>query len=223
MAVLRKFVWQECPRYGMHGWIAKGMSGFDAGFGLSVAHDSLEHFSATDTSIEGEMLAFGAILYIRQDGAYWSRESRGANEFGPIMEGDLARFLCDVNGNLADPGRTVKLDDCLEHQLEEVRRRARKTLVSEQRDSGNYFPRDEALCRALGWIRKGYRKAARRYNNNRFPAYHVADMFADIEREVDKLSKHGREDGDELHVRFSLTRLTTDVRIIKLYGDDYYE
>lgn len=161
------------------GWIMKGMSNFDPLFperdgsaGVGLAHDVLEHFSATDTSLEAEFLAFGSILYLRGESDYWAttvKPGQGVWSIDPgvNMSGDVAHFLyqSDVDGiTLCKPPRNRKLDDELEEILHTLYVHAMRTMTELGDDTQQRWNMRAALKRAIGWMRVGYRKARDRWN-----------------------------------------------------------
>lgn len=220
MPYVRDFVY-GVDHQGNVGLVLKGAPNFDVATGFTAAHDILEHFGVADQGIKEEMLAFGSMLYLRAEGDYWclytqTRDPRP----GPIMANDISRFVAESyeQGNaLPDPGRTLKLEDYLEDVLDELAEECSRLYASEHED--NEFDRDvyDKLIRyAIGWIRKGYRKAARRWNIDY--AYRRAEFFKHVEDEFDAARKHV-DAGDMLRVSVNIKSL--EVNITHMHESGY--
>lgn len=228
MAITREFVWDtptdpDSPSYTYYGWMPAKQPHFDplnSGFGM--CHDVLEHFSDTDETIEHEMLAFGSMLYLRAESDYWAAQGGPSRVVDPgeVMSSDIYNFLyhdtLTQGKTLADPGRTRPLDNEVEDILWRICHHVRKECEG---DNGAVpIGLETLLVRACGWMRKGYRKAARRWNlslNDRL------SLWMNCERELDKVVKRMAFDiGDRLIVSVDKQRLTCTYRIV--YREDEY-
>lgn len=199
--ISRTFIWDDDHEHGTTGWKPKGMPDFNVGTGMTVAHDVLEHFSYTDASLEGEMMAFGSSLFIRHEGCYWGNKGAYHTDYHYHVSGEIAMFLQNNGLYIRKPPKTRKLDSELEDELTLVRQRVIKAFPDYDIDINEGI---EPLDRALDWIRRGYRKAVRRFKG--CSPFYVCSLFMDIEREVDTRFKHG-EFGDELKISFSPSTL----------------
>lgn len=220
MPFVRRFNWDHDEEFGVDGWIPKHMPKFnalDSGFGM--AHDVLEHFSDKDSSIQGEFLAFGSMLYLRAESDYWSNENSRVTDAAIIMAGDVARFLQDVyheDGVPAAP-KTRKLDS----ELEEILSSIAVLTVEDLADYFNGDDLDEArvqtmLTNALDWMRRGYRKAAKRFNMQPWERY---TLFSMVERECERVMKQG-DFNDVLEISVDIKRCRVQARIVE-YRDPY--
>ncbi len=211
MPVVRKFVWGHDDEFGIDGWKPALIPEFNVVAGFGLAHDVLEHFSASDSSIESEFLAFGAILYMRAEGEYWANNARINYDPADNMYGEVAQFLTDDKGrNLKRPGRTKRLDSDLEDILDNIRTKASRMMREEWGGDDSDDSRNDRLLEwAIGWMRKGYRKAARRWDINH--AYRRVGLFMELERELEDF-KHG-DYGDTLVISINKKNLDVRVRI----------
>jgi hypothetical protein len=170
--------------------------------GMAAAHDMLEHFPGDDGSIADEFQALGAAIYVRGIPGYFA-SGRGnpdaAENIGSDFE-ELYRHWAHEGFRLTDPGRTQALS-C---------ERAEKILqaaVNYGFKRVRYNSGDMAECRGfiskharrciVGWMRKGYRRAAKRYTHTQ--DWRVCWTFQLIEARVDKLLAMASE-GDQLDV-----------------------
>ena len=80
------------------------------------------------------------------------------------------------------------------------------------------FLRVEEESKIYGWMRRGFRKAQRRYRKH--PAYYVCLMFQTIENTVDQYLKHAENYGQEVRVTYDLERGTC--RVVEIGGEDDY-
>lgn len=160
---------------GEAGWIMKGMENFDPLYpeqngtgGMLLAHDVLEHFSPTDTSLEAEFLAFGSMLYLRGESDWWSACGNGRGNTDPVfnMYGDIARFCLDAHydgTNIRKP-RAKRLDDDLEEMLSRLYVEALRSIADMDSDSLVRWGARKTLKRAIAYMRVGYRNARDRWN-----------------------------------------------------------
>ena len=218
------FEWREDKEFGGNGWIPKGYPDFNAGDGLSIAHDTLEHFADGDGSLSAEMEAFGSMLYIRvQSGWFYSRgNARGA---APNMGSDIARFLQQMRWqdmNLRNPGRTYRLGDGLDDEIEAIITEGLRQANDEEAYSGDEVPfrytRDWKIQYMVGWMRKGYRRCKQRWHDA--GPHQLSYLFDRIVRDVDDRFRTG-DFGDELHVR--VNNKTLEHSVTRRYAEDFYD
>jgi hypothetical protein len=168
---VRKFEYKEGETelsHGQWGWIPKGMP-FDPCFdSITMGHDVLEHFNQRDTGLDAEMMAFGAMLYLRVEPDYWNVFGVGRRvDPAQNIAADIGRFIMDdlfQEQHVSDPGRTYRLSDELEQVLFEMQQH----VISEWKETDNFTSAQfaearQSLTNTVGWIRRGYRKAARRF------------------------------------------------------------
>jgi hypothetical protein len=224
------FVYAEDQEYGGDGWIPKIMPKFNASQGLGVAHDAMEHFNVAAGTLEEEILAFGAMLYMRVETG-WFCQQGSYQRAGNILGGDLARFLSDhwhQGGMLRMvKGRPRHLEDDMEEELDSVIEETRRQLRGELGDDDwHQFQRDtiDVWNRLRRWMRQGYWQCKRRYRGA--SNHDLAYAFTQIRDAVDKIKFP--ELGEELHVRLSINhngRVQPTVRRLELadhYPEDDY-
>ena len=220
--VKREFTWGE-DQNGTEGWILDGMPHFDASYGLTVAHDCLEHFDLGD-QITDEWQAFGAMLYGRGmcGSLYGPYHTTASN-----MASDIVRFLADTEFTTPVRRTTRHWDDCVEDELAQLGREILKGIRSEYDSCGwDGLPkgkdRTNLVRNVLDWVRVGYRRAERRWKH--IGPGSLDYLFVQIRDEVDKKSRH-REFDEKLIVRFSPTTAEFSVQVLTLddlYPDDDY-
>jgi hypothetical protein len=164
--IYRDFVWTypTTEPNGRPGFRPRHMLNFDPSYeAFAAVHDILEHISDRDESVEAEFLAFGSMLYWRAETDYWGMISARTSYPGDVMWNDVFRFVLDSEGDggIADPGRTHRLNDELEDIITDIRANTIREAHDYTVDNMTYFTRN--LDRAIGWMRKGYRKNVRRW------------------------------------------------------------
>lgn len=222
MNIVREFEWGESnTELGREeGWIPTWIKGFDAvTSGMLAAHDVMEHMSIRP-GLEHEMLAFGSMLWIRGQADYWADAGLRDTDPASHMYGDVHSFLLGGE-HIADPGRTKRLDD---YDMEETLMRMRGFIYREMRSScgtaEEMVNMREKVHRAIGWIRKGFRKCERRWHHA--SPYRVCDLFRTLEYKFSEKAKYG-EYGDRLIISVSPKNLTCDIkRIDREYDPDDY-
>lgn len=155
--------------------------------GMTLAHDMLEHFPRDDGTVEGELMALGAALYVRDGDSYFSMKG---NQGG--YEKNVASGAYQLNGYLEEQGRRLLQplpndrplrDRDIEAQLAGTAIEMRRVLLAEGLDSE--WANGPS---ALNWLRRGYRKAAKRYRS--ISPFWMMCAFQELERETDRVIKH---------------------------------
>ena len=175
--------------YGFTGLRMKNRPHFDPGTGLTIAHDLMEHFRDDDGTTEHELMALGAMLYVRDCGADM-RASAFSSEPYEGIAADLIQqcFYMDAAKRTAleNPGRTTRIDDeDVERQIQQVWPEAMRLMAHEFDNQNMYSWLDQK--RLIGWLRRGYRRAARRYKD--IPSWRTAETFRRLSEEADEAIK----------------------------------
>jgi hypothetical protein len=219
--MITSFDWREDKEFGHYGWIMTGMPDFNASTGLGIAHDTLEHFANGDGSLTDEMMAFGAMMYIRGEGGYFDALPNNNNVPHLQLGGDICRFLQDERRgsiHIRKPPRTYSIGE-MDSEIQLSIKEGVRLANSELDDGDTPFSTGEVTDRMIGWMRIGYRKAERRYCNAA-PIY-LAHLFTEIRDTVDRQFKHG-EEGEKLIVKVCQKSLKFRIyREEPDYGDDY--
>jgi hypothetical protein len=231
--IKRMFVVEEHEEYGTKGFRPKWMPQADPLGGMAVAHDILEHFPKDDGGVEAELQALGAALYIRGNGGYWWESHNTDPAYhvaGDFIE--LYRHCAYENFTLLDPGRTTRLDDeeaerwcqnAARDGLRSVHEEVSHLLVhmrdNEDSEFLNAFCSDQTRLRVVGWLRKGYRRARKRYVGAD-PGIIVHSIFKPIAKTADKWLERGAEEGMLLEVSVNLR--SGDVTMKGGYPPDPY-
>ncbi len=223
----REFEWGEDEEYGWWGWIPKGFPEFNAGKGMLVAHDVLEHFTDDSGTLEAEIRALGAMVFIRGEGGYfWNKGS--IHGPGKNLGADLAKFYDELSDGMHScydefsmPPRTCRLDTEGDYIIEEALEEAKKLFRLEQEYNRNDNPIDlkepkEWERKMRGWLRIGYRKAVKRYC--KAEPYACSELFRHIEMAVDNIYADFSQ-GDILTIKVNPKMLTFKALIT--YPYDY--
>ncbi|MHB0929387.1 MAG: hypothetical protein ACYC3W_10900 [Candidatus Nanopelagicales bacterium] len=217
--IRKSFLWEEDRTLGGYGWIPEGMPGFNASKGLGVAHDTLEHFANDTGDLTAECQAFGAMLYIRGEGGYFSQIGTYNPNPAYHMGSDLGRFvieslmegISDYDAYIKPPPLTYKLNPDTEELLTEIKEEALKQAILFLNGIAN--PDEQDISRAdiiqkldeiNSWMRRGYRRAVLRYH--KASAVELAYLFSTLEAKVDKFYTQG-DVGDRLVVKVNPTTL----------------
>lgn len=223
MTIVRKYIWALDGDYEIFGWRPLRMPSFNVSRnGVGIAHDTLEHHSATDTSIEAEWRAFGAMLYLRAEPDYWKMYGQHTAKYNDPafqMSGDVARFIhesIESERRPADPGRTLPLSDDLEATLADICNLARTELLHDMDISREVAEHD--LKVVVGWMRRGYRQAARRWGMD---DWRRAEMFNEMARRVDELGYEHLE-GTTMSISIVPGDIESTIKLTKpRYAENY--
>lgn len=215
----RTFTWGDHPDMG-EGFLPDQMpNGWPSSTGQLIAHDVIEH-QIGDGGCENELMALGAIWFVRGE-----QGALGNSMYTPeqSMGSDIARCWEYVgNGHtLNDPGRTLRLeyaDDELQACVAEGFKAYSAEAGHRFDDRAEWFAGlpDDYKARTLGWLRKGYRWAARTYGDSG-TAYH---LFLEVARQAEPCVKHDGEYGEQVVVLVNVKG--REVRVYKHdLRDDY--
>lgn len=184
--LMKKFVVEMHEEFGMLGLRPVDMPHADPLGGMAAVHDLLEHFPGDDGGIEDEFQALGASVWLRCVGGYYEHPNHRTNR-NPVDNVasdfvELARHYLYEEFTLRSPGRTRAIDDD-DYLLQEIVMQGFKGVREEIEDSKEFAT--EANRKAtLGWLRKGYRRARRRYRKSN--SFEMADLFRRIENTANK-------------------------------------
>lgn len=187
-----RFVFDSHAEHDYTGWRLESQPGFDPVGGMGVAHDVLEHFPNGDASPADEFMALGAALIIRGNQGYWHQRT----PFNPHAHKHIGGEFPDILGHvvngemeLPSPGRTKPVED-YDYLIIDTIKEARRLLNSEFDEEDERARYVKLLWFALGWMRKGMRKALKRYSGQRMDWAYYA--FRGIEKTVDELRKEAQ-------------------------------
>lgn len=191
--------------WGIKGLKAQFLSGAEPVPGYTCAHDIMEHFSGLDLDSNSEAMALGAMLYIRGKGGYYRNP-------GYVMSSDIARLFTDAWqwGDITDPGRTHRLDDeQVEDWIEEAIRLAKREIY----EGYERYPHSSWGMWVRGWLRKGFRKARKRYS---YRPPMLSYTFCCISDELDGAMANMNE-RDIVRVSFVFKTCEYSVHVIPIY------
>lgn len=215
----RKFRYLESHDTGLQCFIPVScmhVDSFNPGEGQLVAHDTLEHFLC-DGTIEDELMAIGAIHYIRADlGMLSDGEMFGKRYDFDVQATDLIEAWRDSMRSTVRPIRSpIAVDGhslWSESDVATFRQRFIERAVRDyQSDAGGaqYADPEEwdaipGACAAffdngIKWIRRGYRMAERRFKqrvaslNTHQEQHEAGELFWRIAKSVNDLLKHAED------------------------------
>jgi len=172
--MIRKFEFAEYEEYGFNGWKPMWMQGADPITGQGIPHDILEHHPGMQLGAEAEFHALGASWWIRGENGYFTGRYRPPEENYASDFIEILRRISDGEETLHHPGPTRPIRESMwghvDRSLNKIVSRGIEMANSEFEDYPLVLPHD-AHERILGWMRKGYRYAIRRYN-------HVTDGYS---------------------------------------------
>jgi hypothetical protein len=190
---------REHPEWGSMGLRMQGKPHFEPLTGMAIPHDLLEHFPDDNGTLEDELQALGASLYVRDGSSYYAQAGSMYRDPSVHIASDMrmqARNYVDRSYLLRDPGITRRLDDeYLEDQIQQTCIRAVKELREEFEDAMDWFPAwlnsEEQRKRFVGWMRLGYRRAVKRYSH--VSTHQCLSAFLDCQKKVDDFLKGAYE------------------------------
>lgn len=193
------FLVKEEPETGAIGAKALFMEGAEPRSGFVCAHDIMEHFQREPLNTDSELLALGAMFYIRGEGGYFNRKPLINNSPGYQVSGDLS-FLYEnssIWGEVSDPGITKPVKPHIEEWIDE----------SFSEFSSEHRPRSVWFSRVRGWLRRGYLRALKRYGN--MSPFYLSETFCQLEKSIEEALSDA-ELGDMIRIQY--VRKTGSVR-----------
>lgn len=214
----RNFTFAYDEDRGVQGLRADWMPNADPFNGLGIAHDALEHFLTQDGPIEGELEALGAHLFLRLENGWASKNRVSIQPSGER----LGNLIYSVLTDMVDLGydapkliRTRPLDYYSEQDVQQALDQAFRTALSEFRDYPETLVRlmEPNLRQAMAsWLRRGYRRATRRYYGH--DTYAISNrLFERIAHRIDVLINNYLVLGDRVGLSVDLRECEVYVRI----------
>lgn len=191
-------------------WIA------DATPARGIAHDMLEHrLKEVGSPVTAELQAIGAIVALRLENGSFS-SGRPHAEVLALMIYEMLRDM--YNGKSVDPAGPTRpvsdLDEWVEHLLQEAIPMAFRFAERGGDDLTELTRlRESHMVDILGWVRRGYRNACKRYRH--VDRYYVANsLFKKLNRASEELvDLELLEDGDHVSVSVCLRRGDINFRV----------
>lgn len=158
--------------------------------GFGACHDLLEHRIGDTGTMEEEMMALGAMAFVRGETYFSQIGSRYT--FPENLAGDFPNFHHHFEQagrrgmRLRYPGRTMPINDGspFEANVEDLLRHARNLMRSEIGEVPRWI--QEGSDDIRGWMRRGYRAAKQRYRRVNVPTYALPGFFIDLTKALDR-------------------------------------
>lgn len=214
--VIREFTYIdaniEATNYGGSGWKLTNMPTFDPCHSEHVVcHDAFEHHPDDLPNIEHEMMAFGAIYFIRVNGD-WSAFKNDWRGVHGVMFADINLFLGEQSKWVISDCDEPICGELVSHyyrQMDKLKESLNSALLIDTLPQAL-----SALERAFKWISKGYLRATKRWEG--YTSAQVCKLFEDTTKEIEEISrKHDRKHGDRLTVKFDTKRLKSTVKYVR--------
>lgn len=216
---------KKCPQSGELGYIFKALPFNPDLFMVSndpllIAHDLLEHPNGLKNigTIHDELMALGGIYFIRGYDGRLRRDRIGSvYSFEENISSDIVRMFGELTFVDFKPYTKRTMSTVPDEKFKEVISLTRGELVKEYDKDIFKSVHDRGtntniyLKSALAYMRLGYRKTARRFNND---ACYANNLFWEI---TDKLAPYFK------YVDYEGQQLKLSVDGNKVYVDEYYE
>lgn len=226
--ISKMFVYERHEDFGSNGWREKDKPHFQPLEGMAVAHDTLEHFPDDSREIEHELMALGAMLWVR--GPHYGRHAAWENIQASMTDVYPLHRWQDVPFGAPLPGmrRRLSHDPCsIEGDFHELN----ETLfefIRENCHNGEDLKPNEVdflkifVDRVVPWLRHGYRRARRRYCGDGRPGYpgDLSSLFQKIQERADKLLKRCDFIGQEMTVDVNTRFYEAKVELVEEQYDN---
>ncbi len=222
MRISGKFKIEVHEEYGELGLRLSARPWFEPLGGLAAAHDLMEHFADDDGTLAGELQALGASLFVRDCGSYFAQTGSRHTDASVHIAADMVQqvhYTRERGENELPPIRTRALsDDYVEGEFQRSLAGAIRTLREEFEGEPlpGWLKTHEQRARFVGWLRRGYRRAVKRYS--KFSADEVCAAFIAAEKAADSYLRDAFE-GDEVRLTIDLDRASAS--IVSLIHEDY--
>jgi hypothetical protein len=219
--IVRKFEVKEHQEFGTLGFAPGWIPDSDPYSGMAVPHDILEHMPSEKYGpVEGEFMATGAMYWIRgETGWFCGRSIYGIENMSADIPDIMTRVAYEEQSFKAPP-KTRRLDESIEDDFKAIIQKGMKMLIEDDCLDGDQLSDLEARHvreGMLGWMRKGYRAALKRYRD--VDNYSMSYLFTRIMERSGALLKCA-EEGQVLTVRIDLQSMNAHLDLD--YPKDYY-
>lgn len=204
-------------------------------FGMTVAHDSLEHHRNESGQVWEEMRAFGAIMYVRRWDE-WFNQNNSFVSYEDSLATDITLMgfmeLHHRNEFMPEPRRVILKGEDREnfdYWIPKIKRSVLRQLIQEASGYDSETVKAIKDCfrenwhRVEGWFKVGFQDAKRRYEYRGENAY---DLFCSIEQCIDDYKFYDIEEvfysGGQYVLRYDEYTATLTPEIPKDYYSDYY-
>lgn len=218
----RTFIWTEDQRDGSFGFAPAWVAGFDPVYEIGMAHDILEHRISDTGEWHQELMAFGAMQYIRGENGFFGSRFDAPDLLGKELA-ELWEGASNPNCIAVPKGMMPRAD--LEDSTKYALIRVREAFLEE---ASNEYDADEGereniLAHSLDWLKRGYIMARARYE--RFGSGSPCQTFEIMDQMTRKLYSRLDEEScierqTRLHVEVDLYQCRVRMRTTGHYYRD---
>lgn len=189
--------------------------------GLLLAHDLIEHVNGLHKigSIDDEIEALGSSYYIRGQTGQLRRDDFGSR-YSPEENyaSDILNLFMYYNDGVdfktpIPKTRACIFDEAFKEILNIGKHQIKQELENEDIDRGRL---ETFLHASLHYLRKGYRKAKKRFPN----AYKINNLFFALADELTKWVKSPKYEGHQIELKIDFN--SCRFRIDEFYPEDFY-
>lgn len=215
MPIVRDFTYEEDHETGSDGLKPSWFDNANPTSGQGVAHDMLEHFANQSDPIAGELQAIGAVMALRWENGEVSGSDVTAMAYSISQ---CLTDLCWQNLSEPAPARSRRLSDDYSYADDVIVAAVVKAwdlALAELADHGGVEDVLTPTVRVsvLAHVRRGYRKAQRRYAHADLYTVGIC-FFKQVQARVDKLLSNGMLAlGDKVRVSLDARKLDINIRV----------
>lgn len=233
MPIVRDFLYETSDENGLTGLKPLWFPNADPTFGDGVAHDTLEHFKSETSILEGESEAIGSFVLLRllnparaDTRSVGNKEQALCNDVREMLRGAGAESFALPRAIATRPLADRKADSII---VEGVRlafrgESAQESLMEEadiSAERAQELLTEQAEAGFIAWIRRGYRRALKRYGDTDY--YTVgSDLFDAIAKRVDKVLASGHL-WSGARVRLSVDPMQCSFKLSTLDGNRWLD
>ncbi|WP_087864472.1 hypothetical protein [Comamonas thiooxydans] len=186
MPIIGNFTFTSCDDNGNSGLVPDFIKGADPAH--QVAHDLLDHFPGNLPGVEGELMAIGTVVLMSLENGVANPQNYGSNVAELVLD-PLVWAITNNRKISAIPTRRLPDEySWADEIMQDGSQKAYAVVANELAHRTPFcaipYTPDELSIIVLSWLRKGYRKALKRYSEvNHYTVAHS------LYKKVDKFSE----------------------------------
>jgi hypothetical protein len=216
--IAKTFTLETHEEYGEIGLRPSNEPNADPLGGMSTAHDMLEHMPGADFGVADELIAFGAILYVRGKTGWWAHQGRYICDPVDNMVAEMPEILRHIEeiGFMPAPSTRPLHDEYCEERIQrlvlKIPENAKKNGDVDILDLAEEHTED-----IRSYLRIGVQRARRRYRHH--DIWNVMETFNKIMETADKEIEHYKEWADTR----TEVRISANIRHVEVHTQWYCE